>query len=88
MKQGELIVVEGEGIRSRFYAPAQPMKACVFEQVYFSRPDSVVFGRSVATSRELMGRDRNHPATTVVGWAVGVLVTLLNALLIWLTLAA
>jgi len=56
VKQGELIVVEPEGIRSRFYAPAQPMKACVFEQVYFSRPDSVVFGRSVATSRELMGR--------------------------------
>ncbi|MGZ4788216.1 MAG: amidophosphoribosyltransferase [Terriglobales bacterium] len=56
VKQGELIVVEPEGIRSRFYAPAQPMTACVFEQVYFSRPDSVVFGRSVATSRELMGR--------------------------------
>jgi amidophosphoribosyltransferase len=56
VKQGELIVVEPEGIRSRFYAPALPMKACVFEQVYFSRPDSVVFGRSVATSRELMGR--------------------------------
>jgi len=56
VKQGELIVVEPEGIRSRFFAPAKPMKACVFEQVYFSRPDSVVFGRSVATSRELMGR--------------------------------
>jgi len=56
VKQGELIVAEPEGIRSRFYAPAQPMTACVFEQVYFSRPDSVVFGRSVATSREMMGR--------------------------------
>ena len=56
VKQGELIVVGPEGVRSRFYAPAKPMTACVFEQVYFSRPDSVVFGRSVATSRELMGR--------------------------------
>lgn len=56
VKQGELIVVEPEGVRSRFYAPALPMAACIFEQVYFSRPDSVVFGRSVATSREAMGR--------------------------------
>jgi len=56
VKPGELIVVEAEGIRSRYYAPAQKMSACVFEQVYFSRPDSVVFGRSVATSREQMGR--------------------------------
>lgn len=56
VRPGELIVVEAEGIRSRFYAPAQPMSACIFEQVYFSRPDSVVFGRSVATSREMMGR--------------------------------
>ena len=56
VKPGELIVVESEGVRSRFYAPAQKMSACVFEQVYFSRPDSVVFGRSVATSREMMGR--------------------------------
>jgi amidophosphoribosyltransferase len=56
VRPGELIVVEAEGVRSRFYAPAQPMSACIFEQVYFSRPDSVVFGRSVATSREEMGR--------------------------------
>lgn len=56
VRPGELIVVEAEGIRSRFYAPSAPMSACIFEQVYFSRPDSVVFGRSVATSREMMGR--------------------------------
>ena len=72
VKQGELIVVGPEGIRSRFYAPAQPMKACVFEQVYFSRPDSVVFGRSVATSRELMGRQlaREAPAEADIVVAV------------------
>ncbi len=56
VKPGELVVVEPEGIRSRFYAPTQQMSACVFEQVYFSRPDSVVFGHSVASSREEMGR--------------------------------
>ncbi len=38
------------------YAPAQKRSQCVFEHVYFSRPDSVVFGRSVQESRENMGR--------------------------------
>ena len=44
------------GIQSRFYAPAAPQSACIFEHVYFSRPDSVVFGRSVNQSRESLGR--------------------------------
>jgi len=72
VKQGELIVVEPEGIRSRFFAPAKPMKACVFEQVYFSRPDSVVFGRSVATSRELMGRQLAREAAVDADLVVAV----------------
>src|SRR5581483_10911399 len=72
VKQGELIVVGPEGIRSRFYAPAKPMTACVFEQVYFSRPDSVVFGRSVATSRELMGRQLAREAAVDADLVVAV----------------
>ncbi|MGO8938485.1 MAG: divalent metal cation transporter, partial [Mycobacterium sp.] len=42
----------------------------------------------LTSNRELMGRDSNHPATTVIGWTVGMLVSLLNVLLIYLTLAA
>ncbi len=38
------------------YAPEQPRSQCVFEHVYFSRPDSIVFGRTVQDSRESMGR--------------------------------
>ena len=38
------------------YAPEQPRSQCVFEHVYFSRPDSFVFGRQVQDSRDLMGR--------------------------------
>ncbi len=56
VKPGELIVVGPEGIDSRFYAAAEPQSSCIFEHVYFSRPDSIVFGRAVQTSREELGR--------------------------------
>jgi len=56
VKPGELIVVGPEGITSRFYSIAAPQSSCIFEHVYFSRPDSMVFGRAVQTSREELGR--------------------------------
>ncbi|MGH9555680.1 MAG: amidophosphoribosyltransferase [Terriglobales bacterium] len=56
VKPGELVVVGPEGISSRFYAPETPHTACIFEHVYFSRPDSKVFGRAVHESREELGR--------------------------------
>ena len=56
VKPGELIIVGPEGISSRFYATAQPQSSCIFEHVYFSRPDSRVFGRPVQESREELGR--------------------------------
>ncbi len=56
VKPGELVVIGPEGMQSRFYAPAAPQSACIFEHVYFARPDSVVFGRSVNQSREALGR--------------------------------
>jgi amidophosphoribosyltransferase len=64
VKPGELIVVGPEGVTSRFYAPTQPQSSCIFEHVYFSRPDSLVFGRAVQDSREELGRQlaREAPA--------------------------
>src|SRR5437667_552793 len=56
VKPGELIIVGPEGITSRLYAPALPQSSCIFEHVYFSRPDSRVFGRRVQESREQLGR--------------------------------
>src|SRR5215467_6900158 len=56
VKPGELVVVGPEGISSRFFSPSPMQSSCIFEHVYFSRPDSVVFGRSVDLSRDLMGR--------------------------------
>src|SRR5262249_35853172 len=56
VKPGELVIVSSEGISSRFYATSAPQSSCIFEHVYFSRPDSLVFGRSVQSSREELGR--------------------------------
>jgi amidophosphoribosyltransferase len=64
VKAGELVVVGPEGISSRFYSPAGPQSSCIFEHVYFSRPDSLVFGRPVDLSRDNLGRQlaREAPA--------------------------
>ena len=64
VKPGELIIVGPEGIRSSFYGPERPQSSCIFEHVYFSRPDSMVFGRAVQESREGLGRQlaREAPA--------------------------
>jgi len=56
VKPGELVIVGPEGVHSRFYATQQALSSCVFEHVYFSRPDSIVFGRSVQQTRDAMGR--------------------------------
>src|SRR5881227_2776713 len=64
VKPGELVVVGPEGITSRFYTSVAPQSSCIFEHVYFSRPDSLVFGRAVQESREELGRQlaREAPA--------------------------
>jgi len=56
VKPGELVIVGPEGVSPHFYAPALPQSSCIFEHVYFSRPDSRVFGRAVQDSRENLGR--------------------------------
>ncbi len=56
VKPGELVIVGPEGVHSRFYSAAQPQSSCIFEHVYFSRPDSLVFGKAVQQTRDAMGR--------------------------------
>jgi len=56
VKPGELVIVGPEGVHSRFYSAQQPQSSCIFEHVYFSRPDSMVFGRAVQETRDAMGR--------------------------------
>ena len=53
---GEIVIIDASGIRSYFPFPKDTARHCVFEHVYFARPDSKVFGRSVLASRLEMGR--------------------------------
>lgn len=55
VRPGEILIFSQEGVRSIEYAPAHPAH-CVFELIYFSRPDSEVFRRSVYQFRKLIGK--------------------------------
>jgi amidophosphoribosyltransferase len=69
VKPGELVIVGPEGVHSRFYATQQALSSCVFEHVYFSRPDSIVFGRAVQQTRDAMGRQlarESHVSADIV----------------------
>ena len=57
VEPGELVMVSEDGVTSRrFSAQTVPNASCIFEHVYFARPDSRIFGRWVQKSREEMGR--------------------------------
>jgi amidophosphoribosyltransferase len=56
VEPGELIVISDGGLRSLRPFPQAPHAHCVFEHVYFARPDSYVFGKSVNEVRTEMGR--------------------------------
>ncbi|MDH3498923.1 MAG: amidophosphoribosyltransferase, partial [Acidimicrobiia bacterium] len=56
IEPGEMVVIDAGGLRSfRPFAPTQP-SLCVFEFVYFARPDSTLYGQSVHRARLRMGR--------------------------------
>lgn len=55
VEPGEMVSIDSAGVRSHRYAPATP-SLCVFEYVYFARPDSVLYGKSVQKARYQMGR--------------------------------
>ena len=64
VQPGEVIAVDADGMRSSFPLPRRELKRCVFEYVYFARPDSRVFGGSVDRARRALGRQlaREYPA--------------------------
>ena len=56
VEPGELVMVSEDGVTSRFFNRSTEQASCVFEHVYFARPDSRIFGRPVQKSRDEMGR--------------------------------
>ena len=63
IEPGEMVRITKKGIESLRFAAEKPLQHCIFEHVYFARPDSLVFGRVVEQSREMLGRllAREHP---------------------------
>src|SRR3982075_2528493 len=53
---GEILIISSDGVRSIKPFPPPPLAHCIFEHVYFARPDSYVFGRSVNEVRTDLGR--------------------------------
>ena len=56
VEPGEVLVIGDDGVRSFKPFPSMPSAHCVFEHVYFARPDSYVFGQSVNDVRTNLGR--------------------------------
>jgi amidophosphoribosyltransferase len=57
IENGEVVVISDAGIESLKPFPRQPARPCIFEYIYFSRPDSMLGGRSIYEVRKAMGRE-------------------------------
>ncbi|MBX6320949.1 MAG: amidophosphoribosyltransferase [Rhodospirillaceae bacterium] len=70
VEPGEVVVVDANGLRSLHPFPRRPRRFCIFEHIYFSRPDSVVEGNSIYEVRKRIGaelaRESAVPADVVI----------------------
>ncbi len=68
VENGEVVVIDADGVRSFFPFPRLTARPCIFEYIYFARPDSIVHGRSVYDARKAMGEElaREAPAAADV----------------------
>lgn len=64
ISNGEIVVIDKDGMQSKTYSRNKRNSMCVFEFIYFARPDSVIMGRSVYEARINMGKylAKEHPA--------------------------
>jgi amidophosphoribosyltransferase len=70
IEPGEVVVIDRDGVRSLHPFATPPRRFCIFEYVYFARPDSVVEGKGVYEVRKRIGaelaRESGVPADVVV----------------------
>ena len=61
---GEIVTIGSDGVRSQVGQPSHRRASCIFEFIYFARPDSVMMGQSLYEARRKMGRElaRESPA--------------------------
>ena len=62
VENGEVVVINEDGLQSHHPFPRRPARPCIFEYIYFARPDSVVGGHNVYQVRKQMGRHLAHEA--------------------------
>ena len=55
VEPGEMVIIDDEGVTSRYPFPESDRRLCLFEFVYFSRPDSTLYGQNVHAARRRMG---------------------------------
>jgi amidophosphoribosyltransferase len=72
IEAGEVVIVDQNGMRSEHIEVVEPPALCMFEYIYFARPDSVLSGRSIYMARYQMGRAlaREHAVDADVVMAV------------------
>ncbi|MBV9440135.1 MAG: amidophosphoribosyltransferase [Candidatus Eremiobacteraeota bacterium] len=72
IEPGEIVSIDAGGLRSYRSERIKPASLCMFEYIYFARPDSVLAGRSIYMARYAMGRAlaREHPVEGDVVMAV------------------
>jgi amidophosphoribosyltransferase len=70
VENGEIVIISDEGVESHKPFPPAPERPCVFESIYFARPDSIVKGETIYEKRKRMGaelaRESHVPADVVI----------------------
>ena len=64
VENGEVVVITDEGLESHRPFPMRPARPCIFEYIYFARPDSIVGGQTVYDIRKRMGIELAREAPT------------------------